>query len=88
MTREEIIAILRSPEGRDETRRVYKLGAAVDFVERTIYSRTVSRADAEQMTDAVAKIAEEFFPGSEDTFAIIYGRRLQRVINEVFGSPS
>lgn len=88
MTREEVIAILRSPEGRDETRRVYKLGAAVDFVERTIYSRTVSRADAEQMTDVVAKIAEEFFPGSEETFAIIYGRRLQRVINEVFGSAS
>jgi tRNA(Ser,Leu) C12 N-acetylase TAN1 len=88
MTRDEVIAILRSAEGRDETRRVYKLGVAVDFVERTIYSRQVSRTDAEQMTNAVAKIAEELFPGSEETFAIIYGRRLRRVIDEVFGSSS
>jgi hypothetical protein len=88
MTREQVIAILRSPEGRDETRRVYKLGAAVDYVERTIHSGEVSRLDAEQMINVVARIAEEFFPGSEETFAIIYGRRLQRVINEVFGSPS
>jgi hypothetical protein len=88
MKREEVIAILRSPEGRDETRRVYKLGAAVDYVERTIYNREVSLPEAEQMIDVVAKIAEEFFPGSEETFAIIYGRRFQRIINEVFGSPS
>lgn len=88
MTREEVIAILRSPEGKDETRRVYKLGAAVDYVERTIHSRAVSRFEAEQMINAVARIAEEFFPGSEETFAIIYGRRFQRILNEVFGSAS
>lgn len=86
MTRDQVIAILRSPEGREETRRVYRLGVAIDFIERTIYSGEVSRADAEQMADAAAQIAEEFFPGSSETFAIVYGRRLQRVISDVFGA--
>lgn len=88
MTREEVIAILRSEAGRDETRRVANLGRAVDFVCRAIYGRQVSRLEAEQMADAVAKIAEEYFPGSSETFAIVYGRRLRRVIEDVFGAAS
>jgi hypothetical protein len=88
MTREEVIAILRSEAGRDETRRVANLGRAIDFVERTIYARHVSRMEAEQMADAAARIAEEYFPGSAETFAIVYGRRLKRVIEEVFGAAS
>jgi hypothetical protein len=88
MTREELIAILRSAAGREETRKVRNLGRAIDFVEHTIYSRQVSRMEAEQMADAAAKIAEEYFPGSSDTFSIVYGRRLRRVIDEVFGRAS
>lgn len=88
MTCEEIITILRSPAGREETHKVYKLGRAIELVERTIYSRQVSRRDAEEMTDAAARIAEEYFPGSSGTFAIVYGRRLRRVISEVFGAAS
>jgi hypothetical protein len=88
MTREEMIAILRSAAGQEETRKVRNLGRAIDFVEHTIYSRQLSRLEAEQMADAAARIAEEYFPGSGDTFSIVYGRRLRRVINEVFGAAS
>ena len=88
MTREEVIAILRSAAGRDETRKIRNLGRAIDFVERTIYRRDVSKFEAEQMIDAAAKIAEEYFPGSSETFGIVYGRRLRRVLEEVFGAPS
>ena len=88
MTREEVIAILRSTAGRDETRRVYYLRRAVDFVEQTISTGQATRIEAEQMTDAVAELAEEYFPGSTETFAIIYGHRLRRVMNEVFGKAS
>jgi len=35
--------------------------------------------------DAVAARAEELFPGSEETFAIVYGVRLKRVIDETYG---
>jgi hypothetical protein len=88
MTREEVIAILRSEAGREETRKVRNLARAVAFVERTIYSRHVSHLEAEQMVDATARIAEEYFPGSSETFAIVYGRRLKRVMEEVFGAAS
>jgi len=86
MTLEEAIAILRSPEGRDETKRVHRLARAVDMAIQVICAGHISREDAEKLVDQLAKLAEDMFPGSHDTFAIIYGRRMQRVISEVFGS--
>ena len=85
MTLEEAIAILRSPEGKEETKRVYRLRKAVDFAEINMRVGGVSRAEAEELVDAVANIAEDLFPGSAETFAIVYGVRLRRVIHEVFG---
>jgi hypothetical protein len=85
MNLEETIQILRSPEGREETKRVYLLRRAVDWAEITIRGTDVTRADAEEIVDAVGARAEELFPGSRDTFAIVYGVRLRRVIDEVFG---
>ncbi len=85
MTLEEAIRILRSPEGRDETKRVYLLRRTVDWAEITIRAGGVSRDDAEALVDAVASRADELFPGSRETFAIVYGVRLKRVIEEVHG---
>jgi hypothetical protein len=85
MTRDEAVAVLRSPEGRDETRRVYHLRRAFELVLQTIYGGDHSRAEAEQLVDGLAELAEEYFPGSAETFSIIYGRRLGRVIREVYG---
>jgi hypothetical protein len=88
MTLEDAIAILRSPEGKDETRRVHRLARAVEVAIQVICNGRVSRTDAEQLVDQVAKLAEDLFPGSRDTFAIVYGRRLQRIIGEVFGTAN
>ncbi|HZU85714.1 MAG TPA: hypothetical protein VE987_22460 [Polyangiaceae bacterium] len=85
MTLEEAIRILRSPEGREETKRVYLLRRTVDWAEITIRAGGVSRGDAESIVDAVASRAEDLFPGSRDTFAIVYGVRLRRIIDEVYG---
>jgi hypothetical protein len=87
MTIEEAIRILRSPEGRDETKRVYLLRRAVDWAEITIRAGGVDRNEGEAIIDAVAARAEELFPGSQETFAIVYGVRLKRVMSEVFGEP-
>lgn len=87
MTRDEVVAILKSPEGRDETRRVYYLCRAVELVVQTIYAGDHSRLEAEQMVDGLAGLAEEYFPGSTETFSIVYGRRLGRCIAEVYGAP-
>jgi hypothetical protein len=85
MTLDEAIRILRSPEGREETKRVYLLRRTVDWAEITIRAGDVTRQDAESLVDAVATRAEELFPGSRDTFAIVYGVRLKRVIDETYG---
>lgn len=85
MTLEEAIAILRSPEGKEETKRIYLLRRTVDWAEITIRGGDVTRDDAESIVDAVAARAEELFPGSRETFAIVYGVRLKRVITEVYG---
>jgi hypothetical protein len=85
MTLEEAIAVLRSPEGRDETRRVHRLHRAVEIGVQVIATQTSSRAEAEQVVEQLASVAEDLFPGSGDTFAIVYGRKLRRVIGEVFG---
>lgn len=76
---------MRSPEGKDETRRVYLLRRAVDWAEITIRMGDLGRDEAEAIVDAVASRAEDLFPGSRDTFAIVYGVRMKRVIDEVFG---
>jgi hypothetical protein len=85
MTREEAIAILRSSAGVDETLRIQRLARAVDATEWAIRERHVGRAEAEDIVDHVANIAEQLFEGSRETFELIYGHRLQRVIREVFG---
>lgn len=86
MTLDEAVAILKSPEGKDETRRVWRLNRAVDVAERVIAThRTMTRKEAEDVVDHVAHIAETLFPGSRDTFDIVYGRRMRRVITERFG---
>ena len=85
MTRDQAVAILRSPEGRDETRRVYQLRRAFELVLQTIYGGDHSRSEAEQLVDGLAEFAEGCFPGSAETFSIIYGRRLARAIAEVYG---
>ena len=81
MTLEEAITVLRSPEGKEETRRIYVLRRTVDFAEINMRACGVSREEAEQLI----ALAEELFPGSAETFGIVYGRRLKRVIDEVFG---
>jgi hypothetical protein len=85
MNRDEAVAILLSPEGRDETRRIYHLGRAFDLVLQMIDSGDHSRSEAEQMVDGLAELAERYFPGSAETFSIVYGRRLGRAIAEVYG---
>lgn len=85
MNRDEAVAILRSPEGRDETRRIYQLGRTYDLVLQMIYSGDHSRNEAEQMVDGLAELAERYFPGSGETFSIVYGHRLGRAISEVYG---
>jgi hypothetical protein len=85
MTRDEAVRILRSPEGKEETRRVYILRKAVDFAEIAVRAGDLERRDAERLVDTVAALAEELFEGSRETFRIVYGLRLKRVLDEVYG---
>ena len=64
MTLEEAIAILRSPEGKEETRRVYVLRRAVDFAEINMRAGGLSRPEAQELINAVGSLAEDLFAGS------------------------
>jgi len=87
MRLDEAIAILKSPEGQDETKRVYRLNRAVDVAEQVIVTqRAMTRTEAEDIVDHLASIAESLFPGSRDTFDIVYARRMRRVIAQRFGA--
>lgn len=55
---------------------------------QTIYTGDHTREEAEQLVDGLAALAEEYFPGSQETFVIIYGRTLGRIIGEVYGKAS
>jgi hypothetical protein len=85
MTRDEAVRILRSPEGKEETRRVYILRRAVDFAEIALRAGGIPKGEAEGLVDTVAALAEDLFAGSAETFRIIYGLRLRRVLEEVYG---
>lgn len=74
-----------SSAGIEETLRVHRLARAVDATERALREEPITRAEAEDIVDHVADIAERLFEGSRDTFEVVYGRRLRRVIREVFG---
>lgn len=88
MTREEVIRVLRSPEGREETRLIYRLRIACDLATQVIEQRSVTREQAEELVDGLEKLATAYFPDSSETFRIIYGRRFQRLINDTFGPPA
>jgi hypothetical protein len=85
MTRDEAVRILRSPEGKEETRRVYALRRAVDFAEIALRAGGIPKPEGERLVDAVAALAEDLFAGSGETFRIVYGGRLRRVLEEVYG---
>jgi hypothetical protein len=64
MTRDEAVAILRSPEGRDETRRVYHLRRAFELVVQTIYVGDYTRSEGSSWSRGSPISRKSFSPAA------------------------
>jgi hypothetical protein len=67
---------------RDEERRARHVRIIANFTTSVIAQGDVSRAEAEALVAAARKRILELFPGREETYEIIYGRRFERLLDE------
>jgi hypothetical protein len=75
----------------DEARRARKVRHLVDITTTIIMQSNMTRFDAERLVEAVRWKILELFPGSEDTYEVVYRTRFTRLIDEftsMSGVPS
>lgn len=66
----------------DEARRISRVRAIVDVTSSLIMQSGFRRSEAEALVDMARQKVLELFPGSEETFEIVYARRFCRLIDE------
>ena len=71
-------------EALEEEKKVRRLRNLVDVTCCVLYQDSMSREDACRMIAGVKKMALELFPDKEETFDMIYGSRLRRILCERF----
>ena len=71
----------------DEAIRARKVRQLVDFATSVIMQSGMSVRDAEQLVAGVRERILTLFPGSEETYEVIYARRFRRLIDE-FARPN
>ena len=71
----------------DEALRARKVRHLVDLATSLIMQSQMTRRDAEQLVVAVRERILVLFPGSEETYELLYARRFRRLIDE-FSRPN
>ena len=72
----------------DEAARLRKVRQLVDLATSLIMQASLSREEAEHLVADVRLRILQMFPGSEETYNIVYARRFRRLIEEfTSGSP-
>ena len=66
----------------DEARRARKVRQLVDIATTLIIQSRMTRRDAEKLVQTVRGLILRLFPGSAETFEIVYARRFSRLIRE------
>ncbi len=72
----------------DENRRLRALQRVVALASQTIATQVRTRGEALSVIDGTRRHALDLFPGSGETFDLIYLPRLQRISRERFGPES
>ena len=67
---------------QEEQKRLRSLRVLVDLTAGVIIQTDVSRVEAERMVEAMRRKVLQLFPGTEQTYEIIYRRRFERLIEE------
>jgi hypothetical protein len=78
--------IVPTPEElADEARRIRRLRLVVDFTAGLIMQGALGRREAEALVGIARRTVLDLFPGSEQTYEIVYARRFQRLLDEFAG---
>jgi hypothetical protein len=67
---------------QEEQKRLRHLRVLVDLTAGVIVQSGISRIEAERMVEAMRRKVLQLFPGTEQTYDIIYRRRFERLIEE------
>ena len=70
---------------KEENRRIRQLRLGVELAIAVIMQTQLDIDEALDIVNGVRKLALRLFPGSEDTFDLIYLPRFRRVLRERFG---
>lgn len=67
---------------REEARRVRRVQAIVQVATSLLAQGRPSRSEGEALVALARRHILELFPGREDTYDILYGRRFRRLLDE------
>jgi hypothetical protein len=70
---------------RDEQRRVRRVQAIAHVTTSLLMQARLSRVDGEALVAYARDRILELFPGRDETYEILYGRRFQRLLDECTG---
>jgi hypothetical protein len=79
MTRAELLA--------DEATRARKVTQIVDIATALITQSEMSRAEAEALVEYARAAILELFPGSTQTFEVVYAQKFRRLVDECTPPP-
>ena len=72
----------------DEARRARKVRQIVDIATSLLIQSNMTHKDAVALIRGVREWILELFPGSEETYELIYAPRFARLIGECVGIPA
>jgi hypothetical protein len=70
----------------EEEKQLRRLRIIVDFAAQVLAQERMTIDEALDLINATKRAAVNMFPGKEQTFDIIYGRRFERILKERFAS--
>ena len=71
-------------EIEEESRRVRRLRIVVNFSLSVIAQGDLPYEEAQEISAAVRRLAEELFPGKGEVYDLLYRPQFRRLINEVY----
>ena len=70
----------------EEDKKMRRLRFIVDLTAQVLAQERMSIDEALDLLNATRRTVLRLFPGKEDTYDIIYGRRFERILRERFES--
>lgn len=67
-----------------EEKKLRRLGRAMDVAVALLWTVDLTLEEAQDVVDHAKRTALQLFPDKEDTFDLIYGARLRRVLVEKY----